>query len=94
MFSVGTNEKELLVTNKEVRNNGLWNLRRSTPIHSDVDQMVLEKSSSAFISHELKGKIGGWQEEIRMDKAMILIRKLSLVEGVVEEVEGQDSWFI
>jgi len=89
---LGLTRKELLVTNKEVRNNGLWNLRRSTPIHSDVDQMVLEKSSSAFISHELKGKIGGWQEEIRMDKAMILIRKLSLVEGVVEEVEGQDSY--
>ena len=89
---MGITRKELLITNKEVPSTGLWNLRRCTLTNSGVDQIVLEKSASAFISDQLQGKIGGWQEEIRMDKAMILIRKLSLVDEFVEEVTGQDSY--
>ncbi len=89
---MGLTRKELLVTNKEVTNIGLWNSRRCTLTNKETDQIVLEKSTSTFISDELKGKIGGWQEEIRTDKAMILIRKLSLTDEFVEEVKGQDSY--
>jgi len=89
---LGVTRKELLVTNKEVTSIGLWNLRRCALTNIETDQIVLEKSPSAFISEELKGKIGGWQEEIRTDKAMILIRKLSLTDEFLEEVKGQDSY--
>lgn len=89
---MGLTRKELLVTNKEVTNIGPWDLRRCTLTNKETDQIVLEKSTSTFISDELKGKIGGWQEEIRTDKAMILIRKLSLTDEFVEEVKGQDSY--
>ena len=84
--------KELLVTNKEVKPDGSSNFKGCGATDGEADYIVLQKSSSIFISDKLKGGAEGWQEEIRMDKALILIRKLTLQDDYIEEIQVQDSY--
>jgi len=83
--------KELLVTNKEVKPVGSDNSEGCGCIEGKADYIVLPKSSSIYISGKLKGGAEGWQEEIRMDKALVLIRKLSLAKDYMEEIKVQGS---
>ena len=84
--------KELLVTNKEVKAYGSGNFRGCGSTDGEADYIVLQKSSSIFISDKLKGGAEGWQEEIRMDNALILIRKLTLQDDYLEEIKVQGSY--
>lgn len=83
--------KELLLTNKEVKPDSPSNSRNCGCTDSETDYIVLHKSSSTFVSDKLKGGATGWQEEIRMDKAFILMRKLTLQDDYLEEIKVQGS---
>lgn len=83
--------KELLLTNKEVKSGSPNSSKDCSCTDGETDYIVLQKSRSTFVSDKLKGGATGWQEEIRMEKAFILMRKLTLQDDYLEEIKVQGT---